>query len=413
MMAAYQAVKKDNEPVKRAALIYGVPETTLRQRVLGRVAPETSTSGPSPELNEAEEAIFVEHLKSMAKLGYGYITSEVLSMASNYAVHLGKRDEMHPFGVKWHRCFIKRWPELSSTKPKALANYKACATSESALSEYFQRLDRALTQFDLKNKPHYIYNVAEKCIHTEQLPSDIVSADTSTPAITTILGCGNALGTKIPPFYIFQGKSFCGDLLKGSSVGSQGIVTGSGYSNSAAFQEFLKSHFLKYVQRGNDDQIVLLILDGHKCHVNVPVLEWAETHNIELFVLPAHTSHLLQPLDVVCFGPLQNIYDNECHKFIHSSPYSSISNNVAKLLSEAYEHALSVPNIKSAFRRTGIYPLNPFIIETVKETPATANEQSSSSSISVATPVLSGLLASFCTEQSSFGSHQAKKYLNT
>ena len=70
MTNAYRAVMGDHVPVKRAAITYQVPQTTLRQRVLGRVDPETTSSGPSPELSQEEEAIFVELLKSMAVLEY-------------------------------------------------------------------------------------------------------------------------------------------------------------------------------------------------------------------------------------------------------------------------------------------------------------------------------------------------------
>ena len=60
-----------------------------------------------------------------------------------------------------------------------------------------------------------------------------------------------------------------------------------------------------------------LLLDGHKSHVAVDIVEWAKKNNIVIFVLPAHTSHVLQPLDVACFGPFQRMYNGECHKLIH------------------------------------------------------------------------------------------------
>ena len=383
MTNAYRAVMEDHVPVKRAAITYQVPQTTLHQRVLGRVDPETTSSGPSLELSQEEEAIFVEHLKSMAVLGYGYTSSEVVSMASNYAFNLSRRDEGHPFSTKWFRCFMKRWPELHVTKPRSLSNYRAKATSETVVNDYFERLDGVLTKYDLKLKPQCIYNVDEKGIQTEHSPPYLISADNSKPGITssrsattTILGCGNALGNMMPPFYIFKGKRLNSDLLNGSSAGSQGIVTDSGWSNAAAFQVFLYTHFLKFVQRGSVDQTVLLIFVGHRSHINVPVLEWAAEHNIELFVLPAHTSHILQPLDVACFGPLQRIYNSECHKFIRSNPYSNITRyNVAELSSKAYEHALSPQNLKSGFKRTGIYPFDPSAVDPEKLLPATAYER--------------------------------------
>jgi len=42
----------------------------------------------------------VEHLKSMAKMGYGYIRTEVVDMVSNYKTFLKKRDKDHPFSLK-------------------------------------------------------------------------------------------------------------------------------------------------------------------------------------------------------------------------------------------------------------------------------------------------------------------------
>jgi hypothetical protein len=62
--------------------------------------------------------------------------------------------------------------------------------------------------------------------------------------------------------------------------------------------------FIKYAP-AHDDNSILLLMDGHSTHISVGLLEWAKSMNIVIFILPAHTSHLLQPLDVACFGPVQ------------------------------------------------------------------------------------------------------------
>jgi hypothetical protein len=57
--------------------------------------------------------------------------------------------------------------------------------------------------------------------------------------------------------------------------------------------------------------------------------DWAKEQKIILFVLPAHTSHILQPLDVACFGPFQKIYNV---KMLMSTGPASISRyDVCKL----------------------------------------------------------------------------------
>ena len=46
-------------------------------------------------------------------------------------------------------------------------------------------------------------------------------------------------------------------------------------------------------------------MDGHGSHATREFIQYAEQQQIQLFALPAHTTHLLQPLDVGCFQPLK------------------------------------------------------------------------------------------------------------
>ena len=70
---------------------YGVPPNTLRDRVKGRIDPETLHTGPQPLFSQEEEVKLSNHMKSMADLGYGFTISEVVAKASDYAVFLKKR----------------------------------------------------------------------------------------------------------------------------------------------------------------------------------------------------------------------------------------------------------------------------------------------------------------------------------
>ena len=102
--------------------------------------------------------------------------------------------------------------------------------------------------------------------------------------------------------------------MAGATPGAEGTVSDSGYSNSAVFRDYLEDHFLKFVPSYSDKKI-LLLLERHKTHVSVGLVEWANEHGIILFILPAHTSHLLQPMDVACFRPFHRFYDSLCHSF--------------------------------------------------------------------------------------------------
>jgi hypothetical protein len=365
-------------PIKSAARQYGVPHSTLRDRVKGRIDPETLKPGPAPLLSQEEELNFVDHIKAMASLGYGYTITEVIAMASNYAVCLGKRTPDKPLSTKWFNGFKDRWPDLRVVRPRALSNYRAESTSQTVVDEYFMNLKAVIEDNDLIDKPECIYNIDEKGIQTEHTPPYIVSGNSRTPAITssrsnvtTIIGCGNALGTQVPPFFVFKGKRFNEDLLNGSTPGSAASMSDSGWSNSSVFLHYMEKHFIKYVQRGDKQQPILVILDGHKTHINVPVLDWAKKNNVIMFILPAHTSHVLQPLDVGCFGPLQKIYNGKCHRYLRENPSTKITRfNVAALASESYHSALSSDNLRSSFKKTGIFPLDSNAISKDNFTPS-------------------------------------------
>ena len=95
----------------------------------------------------------------------------------------------------------------------------------------------------------------------------------------------------------------------------------------------------------------LLILDGYASHINYTFLSWCETHGI-VFCLPPHSTHLLQPLDVGLFGPLQQHYRKAVEDFFLTTSYGTNRDIFFP----------TVENIKAAFKVTEIVPLNPRVV---------------------------------------------------
>ena len=143
--------------VSKAAKQYGVPEQTLRDRVKGKVAPETIKSGPSPLFSIEEEMRLVDHIKSMSQVGYGYTRAEVINLGSSYAVQLGKRDSEHPLTEQWFYNMLSRWPDLKVCKPRTLTEVRAKATSKESITKYFSELNRIMSKYNLlENLSAYI-----------------------------------------------------------------------------------------------------------------------------------------------------------------------------------------------------------------------------------------------------------------
>jgi hypothetical protein len=136
------------------------------------------------------------------------------------------------------------------------------------------------------------------------------------------------------------------------------------------------SYWLKFF----DDQLTkrhiqrpaLLVLDGHFSHINGTVLEYAVSHSIDLFVLPAHTSHFTQHLEDKVFSTLKRNYERLLDifpvMFNHPQPTKY---DLARLVSLEWDgfseptecvlastRAVDTEFITTAFRRTGIFPLS-------------------------------------------------------
>ena len=88
MMNAIEVVRGTGAPIMTTAREYGIPEAYLRHKLIGKVNPQATGSGPSPFISHEEEGYFVEHSKSMAICGYGYSRSGDVGIAPEYAVCL-------------------------------------------------------------------------------------------------------------------------------------------------------------------------------------------------------------------------------------------------------------------------------------------------------------------------------------
>lgn len=107
----------DNQlPVERVAKKFAIPINTLKDRVRGKIDVDTVKSGPSPLFSLEQEAYLSQHLITMAEIGYGYSRKETINLASDYAIHLGIKENGHKFSLKWLYNFLSRWPDLKVKK---------------------------------------------------------------------------------------------------------------------------------------------------------------------------------------------------------------------------------------------------------------------------------------------------------
>jgi hypothetical protein len=126
----------------------------------------------------------------------------------------------------------------------------------------------------------------------------------------------------------------------------------------------------------------LLILDSHGSHLTMDFIEYCNQNRILLAVYPPHSTHTLQPLNVVMFKPFSTAYSNQVAAFMERCQgLTSISKrDFYPMFIAAWEASFKKETILKAFEATGLSPLNPEVILKQFNQPAQSSQSSDSNS---------------------------------
>src|ERR1700753_1515163 len=142
----------------------------------------------------------------------------------------------------------------------------------------------------------------------------------------TAIVCVNGEGESIPPFVVVQGKCHLSSWYTEGGLPDNWVIktTGNGWTNNETGLEWLQ-HFDKHTRGCAKGLYRMLVLDGHESHESAEFQEYCNANNIITLCLPAHSSHLTQPLDVGCFSVLKRMYGRQIETFTVSRPISTTS----------------------------------------------------------------------------------------
>jgi hypothetical protein len=179
----------------------------------------------------------------------------------------------------------------------------------------------------------------------------------------TVLASICADGTTLPPGIIYDGKN--GNIRDTwvdeiSEEKHQVFVASSdsGWTNDDLGLAWLRDVFDRSTKEKCRRSWRLLILDGHGSHVTTEFINYCDENRILLAIFPPHSTHSLQPLDVVMFSPLQRAYQKEQGEWQQKSSglLNLTKGDFFPLFWSAYTSSFTEASILSAFRVTGIWP---------------------------------------------------------
>ena len=366
---AVNAVKNSELSIREASSVYGVPKSTLERHKNKKILTPGCLGRFRPVLNADFEKELVDYCVAMQNRLFGLTVRDLRSMAFHLAEknHLdhGFDSEKKLAGKDWVAGFFRRNPEISLRTPEPTSIGRAVGFNAVQVGRFYDLLEQAYSDHGFDRA--HVWNVDESgltCVHTPgkiigkkgQRQIGKITSGERGKTVTAVCAY-NAEGTFIPPLMIFPRVKMNERLIHDAPLGTIGAASKSGWIDSSLFLQWFE-HFVKRVKPSTDDPH-LILLDGHVSHKSLPLIEAARSHGVTLLCFPPHTTHALQPLDCVFFGPLKKFYNQACEAFMLHNPGKRINDyDIASLFKTAYSSAASLDKGETGFRSTGIYPLN-------------------------------------------------------
>ena len=202
----------------------------------------------------------------------------------------------------------------------------------------------------------------------------------------TAIECVSAAGTAIPPLIIFKAKhTNTGWIPEHTPADWRFSTSNSGWTSDSHGYEWLTTVFEPLTRPEDLHLRRLLIADGHSSHITARVITFCIGHAIDLLILPPHCSHELQPLDVGVFAPLKRALARETDKVARLDSGRMSRVEWTEMYIRARCRALTMQNICSGWRATGLEPLSPITVlnrlnpraDTLQSEPRTPGQTSS------------------------------------
>jgi hypothetical protein len=201
----------------------------------------------------------------------------------------------------------------------------------------------------------------------------------------TLLATVCADGTALPPSLIYAAASGAlqSTWVADVEAGKHNVFitsSSSGWTNNDVGLAWLEQVFNRCTKQKawRRRYYRLLIVDGHGSHLTMEFFEFCHTHRILLAVLPPHSTHTLQALDVVKFKPLSTAYTKQLSLYLQRSQglVPIKKGDFFPLFWKAWRASFKKETVFKSFAATGIWPMDAEVV--IKHFRKTAAQQAQS-----------------------------------
>ena len=365
VILALQALQRDkNLSIRSAAKIYNIPATTIRHRRDGRTA-RRDTRPNSTKLTESEEEAIVQYVIELVTRSFPPRLRGVEEMAN----HLLRVRDALPVGQKWARNFVKRRPELRTRWSRRYDYQRAKCEDPKLISKWFALIQNTKAKYGILDDDTFNFDEVGFMMGVIFAGMVVTTSDGRTRAKlaqpgnrewSTVIQAVNARGWAIPPFIILAAQNHLANWYQECGLPADWPIatTDNGWTTNEVGLDWIK-HFDRHTAPRTKGKYRLLILDGHESHHSTEFELYCKQHNIITLCMPSHSSHLLQPLDVGCFGPLKQAYGRQVEDLMRMNITHISKLEFLCAFRTAYFASMTDKNIQGGFTGAGLVPHDP------------------------------------------------------
>jgi hypothetical protein len=368
LQLAIQAIQRDATlSQRRAAAIYSVSQSTLSDRLAGKLSREDSTPN-SMKLLVTEEQTIVNYILDLDARGYPLHLPAIKDLADSLLA-ARHRD---PVGPNWPRAFIKRRPELKMKFNRKYDYRRALCEDPELVQGWFRLVQNTKAKYGIQDNDMYNFDETGFMMGMHNSSAVVTASERRLKPkslqqgnkewVTSVV-CVSAAGWAIPPFIIFQGKHHLSAWYKEDSLPKDWVigVSENGWTTNELGLKWLE-HFDRHTKERTVGAHRLLILDGHESHNSVEFQQYCTEAKIITLCMPPHSSHLLQPLDVGCFSPLKRAYGRQAEDMMRNRINHITKIEFLPAFQLAYRKTITKDNILGGFRGAGLVPHDPEVV---------------------------------------------------
>jgi hypothetical protein len=273
-------------------------------------------------------------------------------------------------GENWVTNFVRRKPEVKSQLTRQRDHQRVLCSDPAIISPWFDLVRNVKAKYGILDEDSYNFDETGFTMGVAGTVKVVNASDRRTRPLgiqpcdrewVTLIAGINAMGWTVPPFFIFKAKNHDQSWYHDISKVWRISVSDNGWTTNELGLAWLQ-HFIQHTEGRRVCSHVLLIIDGHESHKSLAFQNLCEENKIITLCIPPHASHILQPLDVVCFSLLKRAYGGEIRGL--ASCHINHIDKKAFLASfkRVFEGSFSKENILSSFQATGLVPRSPEVV---------------------------------------------------